>query len=85
MKPTNDPRCPRHPDREVLLSFRPNELPAVWACAICHRTLGVASVIADIFGPMPKFPEGRRPTPWAMALARFDWNWCAQTQKPGSL
>ena len=85
MKPTAEPRCPAHPNREVNLSGYIFDGPTTWVCSICNRVLGVASVLPVMASTLAlRWPQGRRLTSHQAAFQGIDVAFVGRLHRQGS-
>jgi hypothetical protein len=75
MNLTKDPRCPVHPDHDVMVVLRAQREQTQWACCACGRILGLQS-----FGLAPGAPppRGRKATPRLMTERATDDEWLSR-------
>jgi hypothetical protein len=57
MRVVRDPRCPAHPDYFLYIECQLGDGPVLWACAVCGRPLGVASITGANFRLLRRAPR----------------------------
>jgi hypothetical protein len=67
MKIESDPRCPKHYEYSVFLTWSPSLDTATWCCSVCKRPLGGAS-----FGVRQAL---RKEPLWLQSMSAVDWEW----------